>query len=120
MLRLQGTGLDNTVRVGINMGGSVPNSTLQISGSLSLPIVTTTASLTLTELNFTVILGGNHNIILPSASLCNGRMYIIKNPTTNTPSISAYNNISGGSTSTIAANSVLWLQSINNQWEQIN
>jgi hypothetical protein len=47
-------------------------------------------------------------------------MYIIKNPTTNTPSISAYNNISGGSTSTIAANSVIWLQSINNQWEQIN
>ena len=120
MLRLQGTGLNNTVRVGINMAGSVPNSTLQISGSFSLPIVTTTASLTLTELNFTVILGGNHNISLPSASLCNGRMYIIKNPTTNTPSISAYNNISGGSTSTIAANSVIWLQSINNQWEQIN
>ncbi|WP_294303515.1 hypothetical protein [uncultured Chryseobacterium sp.] len=120
MLRLQGTGLDSTVRVGINMAGSIPNSTLQISGSFSLPIVITSAALTLTELNFTVIIGGNHDISLPSASLCNGRIYIIKNPTTNTPSISAYNSISGGNVSTIAANSILWLQSINNQWEQIN
>lgn len=120
MLRVQGTGLNSNVRIGINMNGAVPNSTLQISGSVSFPIITTTSSLTLTEKDFTVILNGNHNITLPGASECTGRMYIIKNPTANTPSISSYKNIMGVDVNTIAVNSVIWLKSINNAWEQIN
>ncbi|SEM19658.1 hypothetical protein SAMN05421856_101673 [Chryseobacterium taichungense] len=119
MMRVQGTGLNNSVRIGINMNGTVPNSTLQVSGSISLPIVITSSAFVLTEKDFTVILGGNHNITLPNASECTGRMYIIKNPTSSTPSISNYKDIMGADINKIAANSVIWIKSINNVWEQI-
>jgi len=68
-----------TVMVG---GTSSANSTLQVAGSVSMSIKTITASTTLTDADYTVLVnasGGAVNIALPgpSASI-NGRVYIIK------------------------------------------
>ncbi len=119
LMRLSGNGLNTNVRVGINTG-ALANSTLQNNGSLSTSTITTTAALTLTENHFTVIIGGNHTITLPAANTCTGRLYVIKNPTTNTPAISSYRNLSGTAVTTLAANSILWLQSDGTNWQRIN
>lgn len=121
MMRMQGTGLNNTdVRVGIKTNGVVANSTLQIGGSVATAIFTTTANLTVGESHHTIILGGNHTITLPGAANCTGRIYVIKNPTTNTPSITSYMNNSGTSTATISSKTSLWLQSDGANWQQIS
>ncbi|SEM19679.1 hypothetical protein SAMN05421856_101674 [Chryseobacterium taichungense] len=121
LMRLSGTGLDNNVRVGINTG-ALANSTLQNNGSLATSTFKTTGALTLNETHFTIILGGNHSITLPDTSNCNctGRIYVIKNPTNNTPSISSYKNLSGSSVNIISANSILWLQNDGSNWQRIN
>ncbi|WBV51456.1 hypothetical protein [Chryseobacterium gambrini] len=119
LMRLSGNGLNTNVRVGINTG-ALANSTLQNNGSLSTPTITTTAALTLTESHFTIIIGGNHAITLPAANTCTGRMYVIKNPTTNTPAISSYRNLSGTAVTALTANSILWLQSDGTNWQRIN
>lgn len=119
LMRLQGIGLNSNVRVGIGTNGAVPNSTLQSIGSISLPISVTTSSVLLDETNYTIILGGNHAITLPAANTCRGRMYIIKNPTTNTPNISNILNLSGVSINTIIAESTIWIESDGADWQQI-
>lgn len=119
LMRLSGNGLNTNVRVGINTG-ALANSTLQNNGSLSTSTITTTAALTLTESHFTVIIGGNHAITLPAANTCTGRMYVIKNPTANTPAISSYRNLSGAAVTALTANSILWLQSDGTNWQRVN
>ncbi|PTT75987.1 MULTISPECIES: hypothetical protein [unclassified Chryseobacterium] len=119
LMRLSGNGLNTNVRVGINTG-ALANSTLQNNGSLSTPTIITTAALTLTESHFTIIIGGNHAITLPAANTCTGRMYVIKNPTTNTPAISSYRNLSGTAVTALTANSIVWLQSDGTNWQRIN
>lgn len=102
-------------------GFQIANSTLQIRGSVSKSILTTTANLTLTEDHHTVILGGNHNITLPNANSCEGRIYIIKNTNNFATNISAYINTSNiAGITTINNNSILWLQSDGSNWQQIN
>ncbi|MFI1770611.1 hypothetical protein [Thalassobellus citreus] len=120
MMRLQGTGLNDNVRVGIKTNGIMANSTLQVQGSLATTIFTTTTNLNLTENHHTVILGGNHNIILPNASTCTGRNYIIKNPTTNSNVITSYITLQGNTSTNITSESILWLQSDGVNWQQIN
>ena len=119
MLRLQGTGLNDAVRTGINVNGSTPNSTLQVNGSSSFSIINTTANLTLTENHHSVILGGNHSIQLPSANTCTGRMYFIKNPQAIVTSVSPYIDLSGTVRNTVTNNSALVLQSDGTNWHQI-
>lgn len=119
LMRLSGNGLNTNVRVGINTG-ALANSTLQNNGSLSTSTVATTGNLTLTESHFTIIMGGNHTITLPTANTCTGRIYVIKNPTSNTPSISSYKNLSGANVTALTANSILWLQSDGANWQRIN
>lgn len=120
MLRMQGTGLNDNVRTGINVNGNIPNSTLQVNGSTSYAITTTTANLVLTEDHHTIVLGGNHTLTLPNANTCQGRIYIIKNPTDNATIISGYTNLNGTSVSTVNDNTVLWLQSDGTNWQQIS
>lgn len=121
MLRMQGTGLNTDVRVGIDVNGNVPNSTLQVDGSLATEITTTLSNLSLTQDHHTVVLGGNHNIILPAASSCEGRMYVIKNPNNFATSISVYTNLEGISgITTINNNTTIWLQSDGTDWQQIS
>ncbi len=119
MMRMQGTGLNNTVRVGVNMAGAVANSTFQVTGSVATNIVNTNAALTLTELNHTVVLSANVNITLPTANTCVGRLYIIKKTVAGSSTISSFiNNI--GVTSTNLNIGVLQLQSDGTNWQQIN
>jgi len=102
-----------------NNGYAIANSTLQVNGSVSLSIIKTTGNLTLTEEHHTVILGGNHNITLPTASTCRGRMYIIKNPFGANRTISSYLNEKGIANTTIKKQKSLWLQSDGSDWQQI-
>ncbi len=100
---------------------NIANSTLQIEGSISKSIITTTGNLTLTEDHHTIVLGGNHTITLPPANSCRGRIYVVKNPNTNATNISNYTNLNSvNNINTINNNSVLWLQSDGTRWQQIN
>lgn len=119
MLRLQGTGLNNNVRAGINTSGNVPNSTLQVVGSVSTAIVSTNTSLTLTENHHTVIVTANVNITLPAANSCPGRVYIIKKTTNNNSTLSSYVDTNGGN-STSLQRGVYQLQSDGTNWQRIN
>ncbi len=81
---ITGTGVANSAapatskKIGINMGTTVPNSTLQIGGSVSAKIRTLTAG-TVAADDYTVLVGGN--ISLPVADATNaGRIYnLIRN-----------------------------------------
>lgn len=119
MMRLQGTGLNNDVRVGINMNGTVSNSTFQVKGSISAAIVTTALAITLDETQHTVILTANANITLPAANTCLGRIYIIKKIANGNATISNYINTSGANANTISRG-VFQLQSDGTSWQQIN
>jgi hypothetical protein len=119
MMRMQGTGLNNTVRVGVNMAGTVANSTFQVKGSVAANILTTAAALTLDETNYTVILTANTNITLPAANTCIGRIYIIKKTANGNSTISNFISNTATATTTIARG-VVQLQSDGTSWQQIN
>ncbi|GAA0555054.1 hypothetical protein [Chitinophaga japonensis] len=68
-------------KVGVNVAGATPNSTLQVAGSLSLPIRTTNSNYAATANDYTIICtnnGGTVTITLPDAATCEGRIYIVK------------------------------------------
>ena len=71
--------LQNGGKIGINT--SDPQSILDINGSVSTPIMQTTANFTATDAHHTIILGDNHMVTLPAANTCEGRIYVLKNPT---------------------------------------
>jgi hypothetical protein len=119
MMRLQGTGLNNNVRVGINTAGVVANSTLQVVGSVSRSIITTAANLTLTEIHHTVILTNNSTITLPPANTCTGRIYIVKKTANGNANISSYIDNNGAAATTIQRGAYQ-LQSDGNNWQRIN
>ncbi len=104
----------------VGIGTTTPVSTLDINGSLSTNITTTTGNLTLDETHYTIILSGNHNITLPAAHTCNGRIYVIKNPTNNTPIVSSYNDLTGNANTSINGETTMWLQSDGTNWQQIS
>jgi hypothetical protein len=96
-IRPDGT-TDNTERV-YRMGDvgigttTAPTSKLQVAGSLSMPITTTTSALTLDATHYTVIAnctGGAIALTLPAASTCANRIYYItkSDETTNALSFS--------------------------------
>ncbi len=119
MMRMQGTGLNNTVRVGVNMAGAVANSTFQVRGSVSANIITTAAALTLDETHYTVILTSGAAITLPAANTCVGRIYIIKKTVNGNSAISNFiSNTAAASTS--IGRGVVQLQSDGTNWQQIN
>ena len=83
-IRPDGT-TDNTERV-YRMGDvgigttAAPTSKLQVAGSLSMPITTTTSALTLDATHYTVIAnctGGTIALTLPAAASCANRIYYI-------------------------------------------
>lgn len=120
MMRMQGTGLNNTVRVGVNMAGTVANSTFQVKGSISANIITSAAAaITLDETNYTVILTANATIILPAANTCTGRIYIIKKTANGNSTISNFISNAATATNTIGRG-VVQLQSDGTNWQQIN
>jgi hypothetical protein len=119
MMRMQGTGLNNTVRVGVNMAGTVANSTFQVKGSVAANIIITTANINLDESNHTVIVNANVNVTLPAANSCIGRIYIIKKTVGGNSSITNFIN-NNGAASTTLSRGVFQLQSDGTDWQQIN
>lgn len=103
----------------VGVGTTNPLSTLDINGSVSVNIITTIGALTLDDTHHTVILSGNHNITLPAANTCLGRVYIVKNPTGNTPTVTSYINLSGTASTIINSETTLNLQSDGTNWQQI-
>lgn len=98
-----------------------PTSKLEIGGSFATAIDVTTGDLTLDETHHTIILGGSHNITLPAANSCKGRIYVIKNPYTLViaASISTYKSLVGLDVSLILNLKTIWLQSDGVNWQQI-
>ena len=121
LLRIQGSGESVTAlpRVGINTG-SLANSTLQINGSLSTAITTAGSNLTLDESHYTVVINSNISITLPAASGATGRIYVLKNTTNSSRTISNYVNGSGVTSNQISAQSTLWVQSNGSTWNSIS
>lgn len=99
------------------------HSTLEVKGSVAAAIDITTGDLTLDDTHHTIILGGAHNITLPVANTCKGRIYIIKNPLLFgigiTANISTYKSLLGLDVSLILSQKTIWLQSDGTNWQQI-
>lgn len=114
----QGLGFTNG-QVGI--GNSTPNSTLQISGSVSTPIRTTNVNTALGNNDFTLVTTAKDLIIsLPAANTCIGRIYVIKNygggdNNTNIPYLKG----NGDPDTKIDNDKVTWLQSDGSNWQLI-
>jgi hypothetical protein len=65
----------------IGIGTLLPNSKMQVTGSVSLPIINTSSNLTLNATHYTVTVdasAGNRTITLPNAVGAAGRIYVIK------------------------------------------
>jgi len=138
LFRVQGSNntADATTRFGINLntqevpvdtdyddssaGFAIANSTLQVEGSVSTSIISTSGNLTLTEDHHTVIITGPHNITLPAANTCEGRVYLIKNRTNSNQTISTYVDLTNTNQTTITSESILWIKSDDTNWQQIN
>ncbi|WP_109851713.1 hypothetical protein [Aquimarina sp. AU58] len=138
LFRVQGSNntADATTRFGINLnpqevavdtgyddpstGFNVANSTLQLEGSFSTSIISTTGNLTLTENHHTIHITGAHSITLPNANTCEGRIYILKNSTNANRTISTYRDLTNSNQAIITSESVLWIKSDGTNWQQIS
>jgi hypothetical protein len=135
MMRMQGIGMGDTpsgsaVRVGIGINtttngvtanGVVANSVLQVGGSLSLPISSVTANVTLTDNDYTVILkAGAGTVTLPAASTCKGRIYVVKNISGVAKSITSFVNKEGINSTNLLNNRNYTFQSDGVDWQLIN
>jgi hypothetical protein len=97
--------IKSTGYVGIGNSASTPNSTLQVGGSMSVPIVTKTSTYTATASDYTILCNtGSMTVNLPQASTVTGRIYVIKKISSNsgTITIAPYSSetIDGQSTNT--------------------
>ncbi|OSY87725.1 hypothetical protein WH52_09860 [Tenacibaculum holothuriorum] len=105
-------------------GGSpakvMANSTFQVEGSISKSIQDVSSNLTLTEDHHTISVTANATITFPAANSCEGRIYVIKNISGGTINSSNYQNQANTTTSTIANNSVIRIQSDGTNWISIN
>ena len=112
VLRLKGSG-------NMGVGTTNANSRLETAGSFATAIDFTTADLTLTGNHHTIIIGGLHNITLPNANTCKGRIYVIKNPFLLPRTISNYYDLLGILSAVVLGQDVLWLQSDGANWQRI-
>ena len=101
-------------------GFNTANSTLQLDGSFSTSIISTTGNLTLTEDHHTTHITGAHNITLPNANTCIGRTYILKNSTNTNRTISTCIDLANTNQTVIQNQSVLWIKSDGTNWQQIS
>lgn len=115
----QNLGLTNG-KVGI--GNSTPNSTLQVSGSVSMPIRTTAVNTTLGDNDYTLVMTTTKDLLitLPAASSCTGRIYILKNMGNG----DNFTNIdflkeNGDPENKLTKDRIIWLQSDGVNWHQL-
>lgn len=112
--------VDTAGYVGINPAG-FPTSRLDVVGSFGNAIRTTTVNTTLGVDDHTIIIGtaaGAISVVLPVATSCDRREYIIVNRSSASQTVSSYLDFSGTAT-TIAANSAITLQSNGTNWFRI-
>lgn len=120
LMRMQGIGLNNTVRVGVNTNGIVANSTFEVNGSVSRSIESITTNKILGENNYSIILNTTiSSITLPAANSCKGRIYILKKASTQSVTISSYSNRLSVNVTSLPSG-VTHLQSDGANWQQIN
>jgi hypothetical protein len=120
-MRIQGSADAQNAKPRVGIGtNAMANSTLQINGSLSTAISTTTGNLTLDETHHTVLINSNISITLPAASSASGRVYVLKNTTGSVRTISSYIDNAGNNSTQISAQSSLWLQSNGSSWNAIS
>lgn len=113
-------GSSNTGRK-VGISATAPTSTLHVGGSLTLPITSTTASITLDERHHTLLVNNSSavTVTLPAASTCSGRVYIIVHQTANTCNISSYFAINLSAQTTVGSNTSITLQSDGTNWYRI-
>lgn len=107
----------------IGLSTVTPNSTLQNMGSTSLAYVAKTANYTATDADYTIDCTANSfTITLPTAVGIQGRIYIIKNTGAGTITLATTSSqtIDGASPGTVAAGTVIVLQSTNANWIKVN
>ena len=94
---------------------------LQVAGSISLPILVTAVSVTLTNLNFSVVFTASGTATLPTAATSLNRIYnlVAQGAAVITTSI-AYTNLAGASVTTVPAGAAAMIQSNGVNWIQIN
>ena len=117
---IYGTGMYGTGAIGINTGAA-PNSSLQVTGSVSKSYVAKTGAYTLTATDYTVdCTSGTYAITLPTAASITGRIYNIKNSGTGviTMNTTSSQTIDGGASGTITLNQYdnLQVQSNGTNW----
>ncbi len=110
----------NTPTETLDVNGSIIAKKIQIEGSLSTAITNTIANLTLTDIHYTVIITGNHDITLPTASSVTGRIYVLKNINNTDVSCSQYIADNGTSSTNLRRGRIFILQSDGSNWQQIN
>jgi len=106
----------------VGIGTSSPNSTLEITGSFSSPIRSTSVNTSLEVSDFTLIMTEkNLTIVLPAASGCRGRIYILKN-IANGNNFTSINYITedGSADDKLGKQKIFWLQSDGTDWHLIN
>lgn len=116
--------LNGTERLTITQNGSIgvgittPTSTLHNVGSEANAITTISTATTLANNYYIIADGGSTYLVtLPSASTCTGRTYVIKTITAN-KTISSFLNLSGSSTTTLTAGTVIYVVSDGTNWQQ--
>ncbi len=114
---LQAMRIDDNQNVGIQE--TSPTSTLHVSGSVATAVLEGSGAINLNDTHHTVLFTANGSIVLPSAALSPGRIYIIKNPSFTVGS-NSYLDGSGTAQTSIPSGGSIWLQSIGGNWHQIN
>ena len=106
----------------VGIGTTTVNAKLDVSGSVGYAITTTAAAtLTLDATHHTVIIntGATTIITLPAASTCARRIYVIVNRTAAARTISTYQTIASGTSTTIATSAAMTIQSDGTNWYRI-
>ena len=105
-------------RIGLNTG--VPKSTVHVNGSISKPLNTITVSVyNLTESDYALrlTLAGSQTINQPDATTCEGRIYLIINPTNTAKTFgTSYYDFTNATSTTIPTNSSITIQSNGTSW----
>lgn len=103
------------------IGNAAPSSKLTVNGSVAAAITSISANTTLTSAHYTIrATTSGITVTFPTASSCPGRIYCIINYNTGgTITTSAFLSPSAVSTTTIANQTTVWVQSDGSNWYQI-